>query len=470
MIEWLEFQLLNLRGINLNYELNDIYDKVREVGFSKRTSRANFYVIFAIFTVALLSELYFGAKAIFFKKEDGSIHTVSHVVISKVIDNNKLLVSTVRPKDNLTRIFKRLGIAITPKEAKAILALKQAGPLRELQVGKKVNLIVDPVSVKLKQLVYAINELDTLIVAPHNDGWSAQVKHIEPVINLKYASATINGSLYTAASHEGISHKMVTKMANIFSGKKVNFKKMQKGDRFALFYKEYIVDGKKIKEDEIVAAEITHKDQSYRMIGFTDSKGITDYYTPEGYNSKPPIRRLPLTNYKRISSRFSLNRHHPILDITRPHWGVDFSASYGTPITATCNGRVKFVGFKGEHGRTIIVNHGVYSTVYAHLSKYSSKVQEGGYVKQGQIIGFVGSSGLAAGPHLHYEVKVRGVHHDPLKIKLPEGEMIAPEYRGKFMALSKRVSAQLDLRNAEHGLLAMNKVTDPKLWRKLIWY
>jgi murein DD-endopeptidase MepM/ murein hydrolase activator NlpD len=161
-----------------------------------------------------------------------------------------------------------------------------------------------------------------------------------------------------------------------------------------------------------------------------------------------------------------LNRRHPILGYRRPHRGVDFVAAFGTPVRATCNARVSFVGFHGEHGRTIMIKHGAYKALYAHLSGFSSKVHEGGHVKQGQIIGFVGSSGLSSGPHLHYEFHVNGVHHDPLKVKLPEGEMIAPEYRKKFLALSKQMLLQLDLHNGGHNMFAMNKVIDTNLWKK----
>lgn len=377
------------------------------------------------------------------------------------INNTKVLTVTVRHKDSLAKIFKRNGVDI--KDAKAILALKQAKALVGLRAGKKISLTIEKIktnakiSTKLKQLIYVIDELNTLTVVARGKGWHAHIKHIEPSVKLSYAAATIHGSIYTAASKKGIPRKMVAQLANIFS-QKVDVNKLQKGDRLALFYKEYTVNGKKIKDGEIVAAEIFHKNRLHRMIGFTDSNGITDYYNSEGYNNKPPFMRIPVS-YIRIGSRFSSNRWHPILKFSRPHLGVDFCAPFGTPVRATSNGRVEFVGTKGGHGRTIVLKRGIYSTLYAHLSGFSAGVFPGGYVKKGQIIGYVGATGLATGPHLHYEFHINGVHHDPLSVKLPEGEMIAPEHRKKFFALSNRMLAQLNTHRKEmdHRMLAINE-------------
>lgn len=374
-------------------------------------------------------------------------------------DNTKLLTVTVRHKDSLTRVFKRNSLDI--KDAKAILALKKAKALRDLRAGKKIELTIEKVEkgTKLKRLVYVIDELDTLAVTYHN-GWHAQIRHIEPTVKISYAAATIHGSLYTAASKHGISRNIVAQLTNIFS-KKTDLRKMHKGDSFAVLYKEYAVNGKPIKEGEVVAAEVLHKGHLYRMIGFADAHGNTDYYTPEGYNSNPPFTRLPITNYTRIGSRFSLNRVHPILGYSRPHLGVDFCAPFGTPIKATSNGKIEFVGRHGGHGNAIIIRRGIYKTLYAHLSKFASGICSGCNVKKGQVIGFVGASGLATGSHLHYEFHVNGVHHDPLKVKLPEGEKIPPEYRKSFFAFAKKVLTQLDMhRNSSHRMLAMNSVPE----------
>ncbi|MEI8055589.1 MAG: peptidoglycan DD-metalloendopeptidase family protein [bacterium] len=380
-------------------------------------------------------------------------------------NNTKLLTVTVRQKDSLAKIFKRNGL--DAKDAKAILVLKQAKVLRDLHSGKKLTLTIEKLAVekakaktktsaKLKQLVYVIDELNTLTVV-YRHGWHAQIKHIEPTVKLSYVAATVQSSVYAAASKKGISRRIVAQLSNIFS-KKADFKKICKGDRFAVFYKEYAVNGKVIKEGDVVAAEVLHGGQLHRMIGFTDPHGNTNYYTPSGYDTNPPFARLPVESYSHISSRFSLNRYHPILGYSRVHKGVDFAAPHGTPIKATSNGRVEFAGVDSGHGRTVIIQRGIYKTLYAHLSRFANNIHSGSYVKKGETIGYVGQSGLATGPHLHYEFHINGTPHDPLKVKLPTGEMIPQEYRRKFFALAKTMLAQLDMHRNEHRMIAINKI------------
>jgi len=384
------------------------------------------------------------------------------------ISNTKSVIVTVRHKDSLAKIFKRNGIDV--KDAKAILALKQAKALRNLRAEKKISLTIEKTeaeakpnektkaSIKLKQLVYVIDELDTLTVI-YSHGWRAQIKHVEPTVKLSYAAAIVQGSVYTAASKKGISRKIIAQLSSIFS-KKADFKRMRRGDSLAVLYKDYMVNGRKYKEGEVVAAEISHGGQLHRMIAFTDPKGITDYYTPQGYNSNPPFARLPVENYSHIGSRFSFNRYHPILGYSRPHLGVDFSAPHGTPIKATSNGRVEFVGNKDGYGRKIIIQRGIYKTLYAHLSSFAHNIRAGSYVSKGEVIGYVGQSGLATGPHLHYEFHINGTPHDPLNVKLPEGTMIPPEYRKKFFALAKNMLARLDMHRNDNRMLAMNEISE----------
>lgn len=382
----------------------------------------------------------------------------NNVIAPPIISDTKVLAAVVRPKDTLEKILKRNGI--NAKDAKAIIALKQAAVLNKMRVGDKLNLTVEKTKTnektitKLRQLVYIIDKLNTLTVVSHGKSWRAKIKHVDPKVKLSYVAASIHGTVYGAASKQGISRKMIAQLRNIFSNK-VDVTKLHDGDRVALVYKEYTVNGESIKDKEIVAGEVLHKNQAYRMIGFTDKSGHTDFYTPDGYNSKPPFQRIPV-NYSRIGSRFSANRFHPILGFSRPHLGVDFSAPFGTPIKATSSGVVEFAGNKGGHGRAVKIGHGKYSALYAHLSRFSKEIFAGRHVKQGQIIGYVGTSGLATGPHLHYEFHINGVPHDPLKVKLPTGEMIAPEHRKNFFALSSRMLAQFDLHKNDNRMIAMS--------------
>jgi len=412
-------------------------------------------------------------------------------IVAPVI-NQKTISVSIRANDSLEKIFKRNSI--DTKTAKVILGLKQTALLNNLHAGKKLSLkiekIIKPVlaptallldasinsknknknkkkkqdktkntsqsNYKLIELIYIADELNTVTVTAHGNSWQVKLKHIEPTVKLSYVSAKVDGSVYSAARKKGISGKMLAQLSNMFN-KKANISKLHKGDHFALCCKEYFIGNKKIKDSEVLAAEIMHNGKLQRMVSFTDPKGNKDYYTPEGYNSNPPFIRVPVS-YSHIGSRFGM-RNHPILGYARPHKGVDFSASHGTPVQAACSGVVDFAGRSGGHGLMITLKKGAYSALYAHLSKFAGHVRPGTYVKKGETIGYVGATGLATGPHLHYELHVNGVPHDPLTAKLPEGEMIAAEYRKSFFAQARKALAQLDMhRNNGNQMVAMNDV------------
>lgn len=373
-------------------------------------------------------------------------------VASNSVESSRKATLSIRAHDSLTKIFQRNGISA--KDAHALLGIASAKALRSLHGGKKIEVAFDPVSKKLQQLSYDLSDLDTLTVSASGDYWRVQTKHAEPTTKLEYVSATIKGSIYTAGAKAGLSRKTVGQLMSIFSSK-INFKKVHNGDRFALFYKNYFVKGKKVKEGEIAAAEFNHDKQITRVIAFTDPKGKTGYYTPEGYSLIPPFLRYPL-RFTRVSSRFTLARYHPILGIVCAHLGVDLAAPFGTRINASSDGKIVYAGWKGNAGRAIIIQHGIYSTLYAHLSRIARNIHVGTNVKQGELIGYVGQSGLANGPHLHYEFRINGIHYDPLRVRLPAGEMIAVAYRKQFFAVAKEMLARLDLERHDHTMIAMN--------------
>ncbi len=358
----------------------------------------------------------------------------------------------IRQDDTLGKIFRRLGLE--EREARRILALAKVTQLKKLMVGKKMTIWIDPINNTFAKLNYGIDRLTTLVVSVNKKGIiHVDLRQVKPKAVIKYASARIDGSIYAAAKKLSLPSGMVKQFVNLFSGR-VNSKKLNGQDRFSIFYREYLVDGKSVKGSEIVAAELMHGGVSHRLIAFKEKENsVAEFYTPEGRSIKPSFTRYPLT-YSRIGSKFSPLRKHPILGISRPHRGVDFVAKAGTPIKATSNGRVAFVGYKNGYGRTIEIKNGKYSTLYAHLSKFA--VRAGEYTKQGNVIGYVGSSGLSTNPHLHYEFRINGVHHDPLKVVLPGGELIAAKYRGKFFAMSRNIIAQLDAHQRAHKSFAMH--------------
>ena len=226
------------------------------------------------------------------------------------------------------------------------------------------------------------------------------------------------------------------------------------GDQFSLVYEEQYLHGKKLHDGNILAAEFINQDHSYRAVRFTDDKGHSGYYTPDGKSVRKAFLRTPV-DFKRISSRFSMHRKHPKLNKIRAHKGVDYAAARGTPIRATGDGKVIYRGVKGGYGNVVILQHGTkYSTLYGHMSRFARGVYSGRQVHQGQIIGYVGMTGLATGPHLHYEFRVNGVHRNPLTVHLPDAAPLPKQYRDTFDNTSRPLLAQLD--TLKRTMLALN--------------
>ena len=233
-------------------------------------------------------------------------------------------------------------------------------------------------------------------------------------------------------------------LANIF-GYDIDFaREIRKGDHFELVYEEKQVDGEKVGTGEILAARFTNRGKEYQAVRYTNKQGITSYYLPNGQSMRKAFIRTPV-DFARISSRFSMGRKHPILNKIRAHKGVDYAAPRGTPIKAAGAGKVILAGRKGGYGNTVIIQHGgTYRTLYAHMNGFARGVRNGVAVKQGQVIGYIGTTGLSTGPHLHYEFLVNGVHRDPLSIKLPMADPIAANEKQRFLQQTQPLFAQLE--------------------------
>ncbi|KPK40462.1 MAG: peptidase M23, partial [Gammaproteobacteria bacterium SG8_47] len=246
-----------------------------------------------------------------------------------------------------------------------------------------------------------------------------------------------------AGQRAGLSDNLIMELAAIF-GWDVDFAlDIREGDEFAVIYEEHFLDGEKLRDGAIIGAEFVNQGQRYQAVRYTDPEGRGDYFTPDGMSMRKAFLRTPV-EFSRISSRFG-TRKHPVLNKFRAHKGVDYAAPQGTPIKAAGDGKVIFAGTKGGYGRTAIIQHGGrYSTLYAHMSKFARGVRSGKYVRQGQTIGYVGSSGLATGPHLHYEFRVNGVHRNPLTVKLPEAAPISAALKSDFIDHADRLTRQLN--------------------------
>ena len=362
---------------------------------------------------------------------------------------------TVKSGDNLSLIFPRVGLSARDVYNVAQLG-KDIKPLLNLKPGQKIRFgyVTENNSKTLHQLQLKLSPTQTLDVVSTTDGYQANMLSREVEKRQMYASGTIESSLFEAGIEAGLSDKLVMELAYIF-GWDVDFAlDLRKEDNFKLIYDEDYLDGDKIADGAILVAEFTNQGKTYRAVRFTDEAGLSRYYAPNGDSMRKTFSRSPV-HFSRISSRFNPNRKHPVLKTSRPHRGVDYAAARGTPITATGDGKVDFVGTKGGYGRTVVLTHGgKYTTLYAHMSKYKRGIKRGKRVRQGDVIGYIGSSGLATGPHLHYEFRVSGVHRNPLTVKLPKAEPLPKKYRSDFDQQAQLLLTQLDKTN--NTALALN--------------
>jgi len=351
--------------------------------------------------------------------------------------------ATVRKGDSLAVIFSRHDIP--PQELHNLLA--QGGAthnLKKIYPGQTLRLLTGEDG-KLIKLVYQVDKLSTLEISRNQEEFVISTTHRTPERRVKNATGSIDSSLFLSAQQAGLSDSLTMELAGIF-GWDIDFVlDIRKGDQFTVLYEELYLDGENIGNGEILAAEFVTQGKKYQAIRYTDKGGKTDYYSLDGKSMRKAFLRTPV-EFSRISSRFNLGRKHPILNKIRAHKGVDYAAARGTPIKATSNGKIVHRGKKGGYGKTIIIQHGTkYSTLYAHMSNYRKGLKKGSRVQQGQVIGYIGSSGLATGPHLHYEFRVDGVHRDPLRVKLPGAEPLDKQYRDDFRTKAESLVAQLDL-------------------------
>jgi murein DD-endopeptidase MepM/ murein hydrolase activator NlpD len=349
---------------------------------------------------------------------------------------------TVAEGDSMSLIFDRLHLS--PQQLHSVLEADKSEHLLRL-LRPKQTLLFQIVDNDLKAMQYPLSATKNFLISRNGDDFVGQT-HEKPVeIRLTHASGEINNSLFQAGQKAGLSDNLIMELANIF-GWDVDFAlDIRSGDTFSLLFEEQYLDGEKLSDGRILAAEFTNRGENYRAVLFTDPDGQSQYYSPDGASMRKAFLRSPV-DFRRISSTFQRERFHPVLGKKRPHKGVDYAAATGTPIKAAGDGKVIFRGQKGGYGNVVILQHGgKYSTLYGHMSKFKQGVSNGSRVKQGQIIGYVGQSGMATGPHLHYEFRVDGVHRNPLTVKFPDAAPIPKEYKTAFQQQSQQLFAQLDL-------------------------
>jgi len=258
-------------------------------------------------------------------------------------------------------------------------------------------------------------------------------------------SGEIRSSLFAATDAINMPDSIAVQLADIFSSDIDFHQDLRKGDKFTAVYEVLYNNGTPVRAGRILAAEFINQGKSYRAVYFQDPEGRGGYYTPEGKNLRKAFLRSPL-EFSRISSGFTNSRFHPVLKTWRAHKGIDYAAATGTRVRATSDGTIAFVGKQGGYGNLIVLqNQGNYSTAYGHLSAFAKGLRRGSRINQGDVIGFVGMSGLASGPHLHYEFRVAGVQRNPLSVDLPTAFPIAAKYRPQFAGASQPLMARLEL-------------------------
>ena len=355
----------------------------------------------------------------------------------------------VQRGDTVTGLLQRLGI----DDPAAVGFLKGNATAQNLfrQLGPGKNLTARTgAQGELQTLVFPLNggKDQALVVERGPDGFSASEQTLALETQVVMKSAEVRYSLFGASDAAGIPDAVATQLADIFGGDIDFHRDLRKGDRFAVIYESVNYLGRPIRTGRILAAEFVNNGKTYRAAWFAGPAGgenSSGYYTTDGKNIRKAFLRSPL-EFSRITSGFSTARFHPILQKWRAHKGIDYGAPVGTRVKATGDGVVEHVGVQGGYGKVVILRHqSRYTTLYGHLSAFAPGLRKGSRVGQGDVIGFVGATGMASGPHLHYEFRVSDMHQNPLAMALPGAPPLLPRQLGLFRAQTAAPLARLDL-------------------------
>jgi len=343
--------------------------------------------------------------------------------------------------DTLDRIFRRMAL-----DTGDLQAIRNLPGIRQsidfLKPGESIR--VTHHDGEIKELSRKVSETETLKVVREDAGFAAQMIDNPTEVKLRTATATIDSSLFQAAEAAGISDGTTLRLANIFAYDIDFALDLREGDHFTAVYEEIYQNGRKLRDGEIVAAEFVNDGKVVRAVRYTPDGGPSGYYTPQGRPLRKAFLRTPV-EFTRISSVFNPHRLHPILNTIRGHMGTDYAAPVGTPVHAAGDGRVSFAGRRGGYGNAIMLTHSTsVATLYGHLSRFAPHLHVGERVQQGEVIGYVGMTGLATGPHLHYEYLVGGVHKDPQKVQLPAAEPLSADALRQFQLQTTPLLGRLE--------------------------
>lgn len=349
---------------------------------------------------------------------------------------------TVRRGESLALVFSRYGFH--PADLHQISITKPHGQrLRNILPGKHLKFFVDEAGT-LEKFTYTASPLETVEFSRGETGFEGSLTTREPEINTVYRYGRIDHSLFVSAQRSGLSDNLIMELAKVFQWDIDFALDIRRGDEFSLILEELYVDGKFIGHGNILAAEFVNQGETYRAVRYESEAYGEGYYLPDGKSLRKAFLRAPL-EFSRISSNFNPSRIHPLFNRVMPHRGIDYAAPTGTPIRASGSGRVQIAGKSPSNGNYIVIQHNAeYQTKYLHLSRFGKGIAAGTRVRQGDVIGYVGATGWATAPHLHYEFLIKGVHQNPRTVKLPNDAPLEGKEMLAFHAHAKPLLFQLD--------------------------
>jgi murein DD-endopeptidase MepM/ murein hydrolase activator NlpD len=363
----------------------------------------------------------------------------------------------IQRNDTLFDILQRLGTPLM-NISDLIQITKKLYPIRSLKPGSEIKIQINRNNGTVQRLECPLDQDTLLVVNNSPQGLTAYKQEIEFETRLSLIAGKIKTSFFEDSIQAGLNPQLVLDLADIFGWDIDFFVDVREGDSFRVLLEEKYKDGKFVYTKRILSAEFNNQGREYQVFYFRDNDGIEGYYDAEGRSVRKQFLKSPL-HYSRVSSSFTNRRLHPILKIYRPHYGIDYAAPQGTPVEAVCDGKVTFAGWKGGFGNCITIQHNsTYTSNYGHLSHFAQGIKSGVKVKQGEIIGFVGSTGLATGPHLDFRITEKGEFINPFYLKNVHTQGLNPKYRGKFEIIKREMLTRLEGPEKRGILITKNTV------------
>jgi murein DD-endopeptidase MepM/ murein hydrolase activator NlpD len=349
----------------------------------------------------------------------------------------------IQAGDTIASLLSRLGV--NNQDVVGFLQdTRGSRGVNQLIAGKVVHAQTTAAG-ELRLLRYFSGGSEQLVMEKVEGAFRVSEQPVRFETHIQMKSGVIDSSLFAATDGAGVPEGVATQMVDILSSDIDFHRDLRKGDRFTVVYDSLYGNGEPARPGRVLAMEFINQGTPHRAIYFHSEDGTGGYYAPVGKNMRYAFLSTPL-EFSRISSGFSSGRFHPILKTWRAHKGIDYAAPTGTRVKAAANGTVSFAGWKGGYGNVVILqHHGQHSTVYGHLSAFAKGLRAGQRVSQGEVVGYVGATGMATGPHLHYEFLVNGVQRDPTRIAMPSAESVAAKHMPAFYTHTKPLMARLDM-------------------------